>query len=256
MQKPDSRKELVNFFLKKGLLLSQDFLEQLESTKTFSDICKLVESKYFGNIVVLNEKIRKLSNHPTNSKLNRNEIEKFNTISERKDRLTSDKLLEPLIDEKKKLERIKGEQETGNHVEVVFSYKGEAKKRDAQDFINHFNLRYEALRNILRNRQELQNTISISRLLSKNDRDQVSVIGMVRDKRYTKNGNCMVTLEDNTGYIRIMINKTKPDLFKIAKDIVLDEVIGVLGVNGNDIVFVNNLIFPDVPIREGIKKSR
>ena len=78
---------------------------------------------------------------------------------------------------------------------------------------------------------------------------------MVRDKHYTKNGNCILTVEDKTGYIKILVNKNKPDLFRISRDVVLDEVIGVIGVNGENIIFVNNLLFPDIPLTKEIKKS-
>jgi len=247
------RKELVAFFLKKRVLVSQDFLEQLENKKVLSDMYKLVELNTLDNIAVLNEKIKELLNKPTNSKLNWEEIEKFNVISEKK-KTSSNNLLESPTD--KDIESTsKEKQKAESNVKVIFSYNSLPQKREAQDFIDYFNLRYRALRTILKHRQELQNTISIGRLIGKRDRDQVSIIGMVRDKYYTKNGNYMITIEDDTGYIRIIISKSKPDLFKVVKDIVQDEVIGVLGVNGDNIIFVNNIIFPDVPITKEMRRA-
>jgi len=40
-----------------------------------------------------------------------------------------------------------------------------------------------------------------------------------------------------------------------AKDIVYDEIIGITGVNGDNIVFANNIIWPDVPTSKELKKS-
>ena len=78
---------------------------------------------------------------------------------------------------------------------------------------------------------------------------------MVKDKKYTKNGNCILTVEDRTGYINVLVNKNKPNLFEIAKDVVLDEVIGIVGVNGNNILFANNLLHADIPMTKEMKKS-
>jgi DNA polymerase II small subunit len=65
----------------------------------------------------------------------------------------------------------------------------------------------------------------------------------------------MLTIEDDTGCIKALINKTKPSLFKMSKDIMLDEVIGVVGVNGDNIIFVNNVLSPEVPTTKEIKKA-
>ena len=61
-------------------------------------------------------------------------------------------------------------------------------------------------------------------------------------------------LEDPTGQRRVLINKNKPALFNEAKDIVLDEVIGVVGVNVDTIIFANNVIWPDVPASKELKR--
>ena len=45
-------------------------------------------------------------------------------------------------------------------------------------------------------------------------------------------GNIKLTLEDPTGVIDVLITKTREETFEIAKDIVLDEIIGVVGVMG------------------------
>jgi len=63
-------------------------------------------------------------------------------------------------------------------------------------------------------------------------------------------------LEDPSGFIGVLINKNRPELFELAKDVVLDEVIGINGVNGNNIVFANNIIYPDCSLNNHIKKSK
>jgi len=77
---------------------------------------------------------------------------------------------------------------------------------------------------------------------------------MVTDKQFTKNNNIILTLEDNTNQIRALVNKNRPELYSEAKSIVLDEVIGVVGVNAEDFVFVNNILWPETPLSKELKK--
>ncbi len=135
-------------------------------------------------------------------------------------------------------------------VRIVWEYDDRPKKRCVQDFVDYFNARYRALERLLHSRQELQNLTSIGRLRGKRDREAVSIIGIVADKRLTKNEHIMLTLEDTTGVIQVLISKSKQDLYSSAKDIVFDEVIGVHGMLGEGIVFADSVVVPDVPISE------
>ncbi len=139
-------------------------------------------------------------------------------------------------------------------VRVVFSYKEQPKKIVVQDFINHFNSRYSILKRILQQRNNLENAVSIGRLKGKPEREQVSIIGMVYTKEETKSG-VMLTAEDPTGSIKVFFSKNKADLLARANDIVDDEVIGISGSMGKNIIFANELYFPDIPVTKEIKKS-
>ena len=140
-------------------------------------------------------------------------------------------------------------------ISIVHSYKDESKKREIQHFVSYFKVRYEKLKKILMDRPDLQNAISIKRALEKNARESIALIGLVTDKRITKKGNYLITIEDPTGEIKFVIIKDK-ESGKDAKDIVLDEVIGVTGTTGEGIVFANELFFPDVPLSKELKKSK
>lgn len=78
---------------------------------------------------------------------------------------------------------------------------------------------------------------------------------MVSDKQVTKNGNMLLMLEDPTGRKRVLVNKNRPDLFKEAKDLVMDEVIGITGVNAETMIFANSIVWPDTPSSKELKKS-
>jgi len=142
-----------------------------------------------------------------------------------------------------------------NPLEVVFNYKDTPKKREFQDFVSFFNARYQSLSKLLQQRQDLQFLTSISRVLEKRDKDQLSIIAMVTNKENTKNGNIMLTVEDPTGMIKVLVNKSKQEVYDQAKDLVLDEVIGIVGGNGDNILFANKIIWPDVPFTKELKKG-
>jgi DNA polymerase II small subunit len=140
-------------------------------------------------------------------------------------------------------------------VSIAWDYDDIPSKRSMQDFIGYFNARYNRLSKMLRLRQELQNGTSISRILASKERQPAAIIGMVVEKDKTKNDNLIISLEDPTGIIKVIINKDKQDLFALADDLVHDEVIGLTGTSsGNGVIFANGIFHPDVPHQE-LKKS-
>ncbi len=140
-------------------------------------------------------------------------------------------------------------------VTIVISYENKPHKFTVADFTNFFTSRFKYLENILRNRQELQNMLSISRVLEKKERENVSIIGIVDEIGETRNGNIMLTLEDFTGKIKVLISKNKKDLFLDGKDLVYDEVVGISGVTGDKIIFAENVVWPDIPSTHMMKKG-
>ena len=217
------KKDIIDIFLKNGILISSDLLKKIEDEEQVSRIFSILKTKKPEDFAVAGTDLNEL-------------------ISENKKQQAETKT--PTW-----------ENDLKENVKIVYSYKEETKKRDPQDFTDYFNNRYKAIEKILKQRQELNNTISISKILNKKDKEPVSIIGMVSDKQTTKNGNLMFLLEDPTGRRRVLINKNKPALFNEAKDVVLDEVIGVVGVNVDTLIFANNIIWPDVPTSKELKKS-
>lgn len=213
------KKEIVEYFLKKGILISPDILDNPNNLKQFIQENSLDDS----DVVVLsnvsqNERVLQEKEAP--------EVEEIN-------------------DEKKEQE---------NSVKVVFSYEEESKKRTCQDFISYFKTRFKTIRPLLQNRQELQNNISIQRLHNKKEKETVSIIAMVSDIQKTKNNNIMITVEDLTDKIKCVISKDNTELLEAAKEIVLDETIGISGFFNGSIIYVNTIIWPDVPLTKELKK--
>lgn len=130
---------------------------------------------------------------------------------------------------------------------VLKTYDEPSRKRTIKDFVSHYKHRYDFSVALLRNRIELVNLISINRIKKKQDRESVSVIGLVYDKMETKQGNIILTLEDTTGHVRVFAHKNGP-LQHILPLVTYDEVIGVSGHMKNNLLFANTLLFPDIPV--------
>ncbi len=210
------KREIVDFFLKSGILISAEFLKEIDDAKQIEDILEELKSKHTKEIAAAGAELSKPA--------------KETGIQAQ-------------------------EGETQQKIKVIQSYRDEPKKREPQDFVDYFSNRYKTLEKILKQHQELKNTISISKIANKKEKEKTSVIGIVSDKQITKNGNLLLLLEDPTGRRRVLVNKNKVALFSEAKDIVLDEVIGVTGVNTDTIIFANNIIWPDTPASKEMKKA-
>ena len=210
------KREIIETFLKKGFLVSSELLNQIKDIENIPSITDLLKTCQANESIIT-------------------PIDVINTTGEAK-------LKEP------------EPKENGANIKIVYSYREDPKKREPQDFVDHFNNRYKSIEKILKQRQELKGTLSINKISNKKEKENISIIGIVSSKHTTKNGNLMLLVEDPTGQKKIIVNKNKPALFREAKDIVLDEVIGIVGVNVETVVFANNILWPDVPNKE-LKKA-
>lgn len=268
-------KEIVKNFLEKGYLLSPDFIKELDESFDEEEFTNNIDLKIEGKKpLILNKELQSITSQKNRIKnINWLEFEKSKALLEKgrngKIYQTFLDLLEYNIDKNKKkklntiLEEVKEEEKytlekestKENNVIIIKEYQEDEKKREIQDFVKYFKHRYNFLKEILQGRIELRNPISINRLSNKNKGEPISLIGIVIDKRTTKNGNISVTLEDPTGTTNVLINKDK-EAYTTAKNIVLDEVIGVNGRYGNNVIFANSILFPDIPLSKELKKSK
>jgi DNA polymerase II small subunit len=149
-------------------------------------------------------------------------------------------------------------------------YEAEMRIRDERDvthksfsegnvegFVRYFNDRYERLARILRERDALRDAATIEWIKGSTYGGEVRVIGMVVDIRRSKRGNIIVEVEDPTGTIPVIILSSDPSLMKISRNMVRDEVIGVIGKLGKDskILIAGEVFFPDLPVKKETKKS-
>ncbi|MHC1609427.1 MAG: DNA-directed DNA polymerase II small subunit [Candidatus Methanofastidiosia archaeon] len=117
-----------------------------------------------------------------------------------------------------------------------------------EDFLSLFKDRYTRISKIFKQHSELRDFVSIKNAKANELKSHVKIVGIVRSKKTTKNGNVMLELEDLSGTIKVLISTKKERLLERAKYIVCDEVIAVSGALGEDIIFSNDFQFPDIAL--------
>ena len=178
-------KDIVSFFLKKNILISSDILSQLK-TSELDEIYQSIKNKIKSeDFLFLTKDLRAVLNKAGLIDTNWLVLEKSRVLLEKgKNEKTYGQFISFLA---KGEIRPKEEQKPEAEVKIITSYQEDSKKRDIQDFVQYFNARYKAIEKLLRNRQELQNITSINRILSKKDKENISLIGLVKDKQVTPN---------------------------------------------------------------------
>lgn len=117
------------------------------------------------------------------------------------------------------------------------------KALEVKDFVNHFKNRYKEISNYISDKNSIENLVSIGKI--NGDKQKFSIIGLVLNKNFSKNKNLILEVEDLTGKIKVIISKDKEELIKEAENIPLDAVLGFKGFGNKEILFVNEIIFPE-----------
>lgn len=112
------------------------------------------------------------------------------------------------------------------------------------DFAQYIKARFFTMKRIIEKRNDFGKAISIERAMTL-DRE-VRVIGIIYDVSITKNGHTMLSMEDETGIVKVFISKDSPISNELFVD---DEVIGVIGRPSSRTQFISaeRIVRPDVP---------
>jgi DNA polymerase II small subunit len=116
---------------------------------------------------------------------------------------------------------------------------------EIKDFTSYFNSRFQKLKKLLLKKPGLRDSYPMKDVGLRDD--VVNVIGMVNDIRNTKNNHKIMEIEDETGFITVLIHNENHSLFEMAESIVKDEVIGVIGSKKGTLVIASDIIHPSVP---------
>ena len=245
-------KEILRFCIDKGLLIDGETLNLLSEANDNESVKIIIErlkSHTQKRIITKNffeqnrEKINEFFLDLPEEKQKKLEKLKINLglQIEISKEISSEIIPERKIKEQDR-ERIQIE-EPDTSVKVLFKTPSLKKKIEVDDFVKTLRNRFHEIKGILQEHQELDNPISINKLSQR--RERASIIGMISDKRITKNKNILLEIEDLTGRTRVLINQNKPELYEKAEEIALDSVIGFTGFGDSEIFFANNLVFPD-----------
>lgn len=138
--------------------------------------------------------------------------------------------------------------ESEKEFEVICADTNTNKKIEVADFVGNFRSRYQYLQKILMGRQQLKSLISINKISQ--DRQALSIIGIVSEKRITKNKNMIIKFEDLTGEIQGIVKSDNKELYTIANEIQLDDIVGVRASGNRDLLFIHEILFPDSHVPE------
>ena len=255
-------KSVVSSFLDENLLLSPDLFEGIENPleKGFSFEGQGTRTP----MVVLNRELFDILANLPPDKINWRDFDRLRVLYEKRKEMVGYLNLVEILKKQKVTTGLASQhikptagQADGTEYEIKYEnlFRDVVAKLEVQDFIGHLNSRYKALSEMLSARRDMQTVVSIGRLGGKKEREEVSVIGMVREKEVTmKNKHIKLTLEDPTGIISVLVNKNNQELYTQAKDLVEDEVIGVKGTTGDKIIFSNSISYPDIPLFKEVKK--
>jgi len=133
-------------------------------------------------------------------------------------------------------------------VSILVNYDEKYSFSGISDMSAYFTARFSYFKKQLQPR--LSNVISINNA-KKMVREKVSIIAIVSDKKKTKNNNILFSLEDPTGQLKVIA--TKPELIAEAEAIVYDDVLGFSGSMGEGIMFLDEFLWPDIPVHKESK---
>ena len=154
--------EIISFFLKRELLLSPEVVEIIK--KDTGDLLNKLKEYIYNNEI-------------SDCFIDKNFIDGIN--------------FETNIIEKNKNN---SDFSDNSSIQITRKFKENNRKKEVSDFFGHYKNRFEIIKNILRNKPDLQGAISINRLYNKQNREQVSIIGIVFKKEVTRNNNIILTL--------------------------------------------------------------
>ncbi len=252
-------KQLLKFCLENGLLVDKEVLSLFDETGDL-DFAKLIiksiknytshniitKSVFYENKDKFNELFYNLP------KGSQEELEKIKIKLGLSIEISKEKSIDfqgysdEVVVHKK--EDFSKDKESQNSVEILSSFPDINKKLEVQDFVNYFRGRFSEFKSILQSHSELDNLISIGKIFG--NRHKISIIGIISNKSFTKNRNIILEVEDNTGKLKIIVNKDKKELFEKAENLALDSVIGFKGSGNEERFFAEEIVYPDSSLPE------
>ncbi len=245
--------EILKFCLEKGFLLDKEVLSLFDDSSDTESIKLIIERiKDYTNQKIITKSLfnqnkdRVFQIFSSLPRENQQQLEKLKIKLGLSIEISKEFSVENKKEEKKKISS------EINGVRILSSVLNHTKKLEVDDFTKYFRNRLNEMKKILQGNSSLKNLVSINKISG--NRQGISIIGIVSDKSVTKNRNMLLEVEDLTGKIRVLINQNNPKLYEKAEEISVDAVLGFSGVGNGEILFANDIIFPEAILPER-KKS-
>ncbi len=246
--------KILKLFIKKGFLLDRDMLDffsQLEDEEVADEILSKIQASSGEKLItrsLINSNIEKIK--PVFKELDTEKqklVERFFvnisvSVEVKKETRIEDINEDKKISKDKNILEAKKESLKKTNIKVLSSPIAQDQKIEVKDFVRHFRNRYNFFKKILQEKTELEGLTSIDKISGNRT---FSIIAMVTNKSVTKNKNVILEVEDLTGRTKLLVTKTKEEIFEKAKEIVLDDVIAFKCSGSRDFLFVNDLFYPD-----------
>jgi len=216
--------EILKLCMSKGFLLDKEMLELLSSfeEKNVLQVVNILASLGIEERVITKDIFMAHS-------------DRFKNI------LAADKDVGVLLDKDVEAEAEEGVGGMGR-VKLLSVPSFPQRKIEVRDFVNHFKFRYDVLNEILA-KGDYNNLSSIRKIGIA--QGSYVIIGMVVSKRVTKNRNILLEVEDSTGKVNVLINQNRQAVFEKGRNLMLDDVVAFRVSGTSDILFVDDLIFPE-----------
>lgn len=245
--------KILKLFIKKGFLLDRemlDFFSQLEDEDVASEILSKIQASSGEKLItrsLINSNIEKIK--PVFKELDTEKqklVERFFVNVSVSVEVKKETRIEDISGDKN-ISEDKEESLKKTNIKVLSSPIVQNQKLEVKDFVRHFRNRYNFFKKILQERTELEGLTSIDNISGNRT---FSIIAMITKKSVTKNKNVILEVEDLTGKTKLLVTKTKEEIFEKAKEIVLDDVIAFKCSGSRDFLFVNDLFYPDSFLKE------
>ena len=141
-----------------------------------------------------------------------------------------------------------GEANTDSSIEIIKNYESEISESKPPNWVNYFNDRFNRLKAILMSKDR-SGLLSLSNIKNMPQSSDVKSIVMVSSvsispvKKYT-----IMDVEDNTGSYKAIITNSNQEILE-------DQVVMITGRKYNDAIFVKDIIFPEIQMKEKVKQE-
>ncbi|MFT4869170.1 MAG: DNA polymerase II small subunit [Colwellia polaris] len=223
------------------MYISSDMVERLrESNNQEGSSAEEVEKEVETSSGQMLKKVEKSSEKETNSE--GSSIDDDYDYGETGKKFSTDKTVEIRDNRDRK--------ELNTKVELLDNEEISREEKDVPEFLQYYNDRYDKMKKLLLRRREMKSATTINRLERRDEGEDATTVGLVKDKYSTQSGKWIVEIEDNTGTFKVLASEDEGEMM------VQDEVIGVRGNMGGDIIYANSIIRPDLPIPQGVKTTQ